>query len=101
MPPIRRKMPRRQKNKRKKHPTEDQGSSQRVSRVGRSMTCSNCLIKGHNKSGFTNESKDTPTKEVRKAGINKAGASRFVSAASALRMMEMGDNEVTSEGQTK
>ncbi|GKB45964.1 zinc finger, PMZ-type containing protein, partial [Tanacetum coccineum] len=101
MPPIRRKMPRRPKNKRKKHPTEDQGSSQRVSRVGRSMTCSNCWIKGHNKSGFTNESKDKPTKEVRKAGINKAGASGFVSAASALRMMEMGDSEVTSEGQTE
>ncbi|GKE73870.1 hypothetical protein Tco_1535911, partial [Tanacetum coccineum] len=37
---------------------------------------------------------DKPTKEVRKAGINKAGASGFVSAASALRMMEMGDSEV-------
>ncbi|GKD26695.1 hypothetical protein Tco_1232909 [Tanacetum coccineum] len=47
MPPTKRVMPCRPKGKRKKHPSEvNDSSSQRVSRFGRTMTCSNCYQRG-------------------------------------------------------
>ncbi|PWA50853.1 hypothetical protein CTI12_AA468300 [Artemisia annua] len=53
MPPKKRKMPGRPKLKRTRHPSEvNEANTQRVSRTGRTMTCSNCYRKGHNKKGY-------------------------------------------------
>ena len=69
LPPKNRKMPGRPKGKRVKHPSEvDDSNSQRVSRLGRTMTCSNCYQKGHNKTKCTNERVDPPPKELRNKG---------------------------------
>ncbi|GJR21999.1 hypothetical protein Tco_0970526 [Tanacetum coccineum] len=66
MPPKQRTMPGRPKGKRQKHPSEvNVSNSQRVSRFGRTITCSNCYQKGHNKKGCKNETIDPPPKEVR------------------------------------
>ncbi|PWA87023.1 hypothetical protein CTI12_AA120390 [Artemisia annua] len=90
LPPKKRKMPGRPKGKRVKHPSEvNDSNSQRVSRLGRTMTCNNCYQKGHNKTRCTNERVDPPTKEVRKAGKKKGGQCGFQNAASALKRMRM------------
>ncbi|PWA51488.1 hypothetical protein CTI12_AA462920 [Artemisia annua] len=90
LPPKKRKMLGRPKGKRVKHPSEvNDSNSQRVSRLGRTMTCSNCYQKGHNKTRCTNERVDPPTKEVRKAGKKKGGQCGFQNAASALKRMRM------------
>ncbi|GJY87329.1 hypothetical protein Tco_0501957 [Tanacetum coccineum] len=75
---------------RQKHPSEvNDSSSQRVSRFGRTMTCSNCYQRGHNKKGCKNETVDPPPKEVRPKGKRKGGQNGFESAASALKRMRM------------
>lgn len=69
MPPKKRKMPCRPKLKRIRHPSEvNESNTQRVSRTGRTMTCSNCYRKGHNKKGCTSEKVDPPPKEIRRKG---------------------------------
>ncbi|GKB28657.1 hypothetical protein Tco_0868058 [Tanacetum coccineum] len=68
MPPKKRVMPGRPKRKRQKHPSEvNDSSSQRVSRFGRTMTCSNCYQRGHNKKRCKNETVDPNTKGKGKA----------------------------------
>ncbi|GJR07382.1 hypothetical protein Tco_0530366 [Tanacetum coccineum] len=90
MPPKKRVMPGRPKRKRQKHPSEvNDSSSQRVSRFGRTMTCSNCYQRGHNKKRCKNETVDPPPKEVRPKGKRKGGQNGFESAASALKRMRM------------
>ncbi|GJZ64576.1 zinc finger, PMZ-type containing protein [Tanacetum coccineum] len=90
MPPKKRVMPGRPKGKRQKHPSEvNDSSSQRVSRFGRTMTCSNCYQRGHNKKRCKNETVDPPPKEVRPKGKRKGGQNGFESAASALKRMRM------------
>ncbi|PWA41822.1 hypothetical protein CTI12_AA426570 [Artemisia annua] len=89
------------KLKRTRHPSEvNESNTQRVSRTRRTMTCSNCYRKGHNKKGCTSEKVDPPPKEVRRKGKKKGGNSGFQSAASALKRMRMdasGSGEAVNE----
>ncbi|GJV05270.1 multidrug resistance-associated protein 5 [Tanacetum coccineum] len=64
LPPKARRMPGR-------NASESNGSSNRVGRHGRMMTCKNCYETGHNKRGCTNERRDPPPKEVRPKGKQK------------------------------
>nr|GFB97669.1 zinc finger, PMZ-type [Tanacetum cinerariifolium] len=64
MPSKKRVMPDKPKGKRQKHPSKANDSScQRVSRFGRTMTCSNCYQRGHNRKGCENETIDPTPKE--------------------------------------
>ncbi|GJV96510.1 coronatine-insensitive protein 1-like protein [Tanacetum coccineum] len=65
IPPKQGTMPGRPKGKRQKHPSEvNVSNSQRVSRFGRTITCSDCYQKGHNNKGCKNETIDPPPKEM-------------------------------------
>nr|GFA28465.1 zinc finger, PMZ-type [Tanacetum cinerariifolium] len=64
MPSKKRVMPDKPKGKRQKHPSKaNDYSCQRVSRFGRTMTCSNCYQRGHNRKGCENETIDPTPKE--------------------------------------
>ncbi|GJQ98448.1 hypothetical protein Tco_0009587 [Tanacetum coccineum] len=88
----------RPKGKKKKHPSEvNESNSKKVSRFGRTMTCSNCYRKGHNKTGCTSKKVDPLPNEVRSKG-KKGGQSGFESAVSALKRMRM---DVNGSGQNE
>lgn len=57
-PPKERRMPGRPSIKRKRSESESQSS--RVTQSGKTMTCNNCLEKGHNARTCKNEKKDPP-----------------------------------------
>ncbi|GKD46444.1 zinc finger, PMZ-type containing protein, partial [Tanacetum coccineum] len=100
MPPKKRAMPGRPKGKGQLHPSEvNDSNSQRVSRFGRTMTCSNCYKKGHNEKGCKNEIVDPPPKEVR-SKWKKGGQSGFESATSALKRVRM-DATASGSGQNE
>lgn len=65
-PPKERRMPGRPSIKRKRSESESQGT--RVTRSGKTMTCRNCLEKGHNARTCKNEKKDPPPKPVKPTG---------------------------------
>ncbi|PWA61291.1 hypothetical protein CTI12_AA374350 [Artemisia annua] len=66
LPPLVRKMPGRPQKARIKAPNENNGFQ--VTRVGRTMTCSNCWQKGHNKAGCKNPTQPKPQTEKRQPG---------------------------------
>lgn len=63
-------MPGRPKKKRIRHASENDGRES-ISRHGRTMTCSKCWVKGHNKASCTSDQVVPPVKEKRKAGRPK------------------------------
>lgn len=65
-PPRERRMPGRPSIKRKRSESESQVT--RVSKSGKTMTCRNCLEKGHNARTCKNEKKDPPPKPVKPKG---------------------------------
>ncbi|GJY58865.1 hypothetical protein Tco_0458757 [Tanacetum coccineum] len=98
IPPRKRKMSGKPKGKKKKHPSEaNESNSKKVSRFGRTITCSNCYKKGHNKTGCTSKKVDPPPNEVRSKG-KKGSQSGFESAVSALKRMRM---DVNGSGQNE
>ncbi|GKA49499.1 hypothetical protein Tco_0742572 [Tanacetum coccineum] len=59
LPPVERKMPRRPRKRRIRHPIEDEDHA--VNRVGRVMHCHKCWETGHNKTRCTNQERPKPT----------------------------------------
>ncbi|GKB65120.1 hypothetical protein Tco_0921306 [Tanacetum coccineum] len=93
LPPLVRRMPGRPQKSRIKAPGETSGSH--TSRVGRTMTCTNCWQKGHNKATCNADPTPKPPVEKKPPGRNKQSAVGYCASRGRGRGKDGSENEAS------
>ncbi|GKD40691.1 F-box domain containing protein, partial [Tanacetum coccineum] len=96
LPPLVRRMPGRPQKSRIKAPGETSGSH--TSRVGRTMTCTNCWQKGHNKATCNADPTPKPPVEKKPPGRNKQSAVGYCASRGRGRGRGGSENEASGSG---
>ncbi|GJW50178.1 zinc finger, PMZ-type containing protein [Tanacetum coccineum] len=96
LPPLVRRMPGRPQKSRIKDPGETSGSH--TSRVGRTMTCTNCWQKGHNKATCKADPTPKPPAEKKPPGRNKQSAVGYCASRGRGRGRGGSENEASVSG---